>query len=220
MPLLLVGGLAFVVLGLRSRTASWWLVGAYLGGSAAATLLIGKVGSDVNYLLELCGALSLAAGTLIARYSSQTGARCVLLLALAVQVATMVQASQFYAGFQQGVIDQRSGLARLEALVDGSKGPVLADEYAGLLPLDGRRIYLQPFEMTQLQRDGRWNQEPLLRSIKRRKFLLILIWKPPYAAGIEQERWTREMLEAIEENYEPVQKHLATVVYRPSDGVP
>jgi len=220
MPLLLVGGLAFVVLGLRSRTASWWLVGAYLGGSAATTLLIGKVGSDVNYLLELSGALSLAASTLMARYASQTGARCALLLALAVQVATMVQASQFYAGFQQGVIDQRSGLARLEALVDRSKGPVLADEYAGLLPLDGRRIYLQPFEMTQLQRDGRWNQEPLLRSIKRRKFLLILIWKPPYAAGIEQERWTREMLEAIEENYEPVQKHLATVVYRPSDGVP
>jgi ABC-type glycerol-3-phosphate transport system permease component len=220
MPLLLVGGLAFVVLGLRSRTASWWLVGAYLGGSAATTLLIGKVGSDVNYLLELSGALSLAAGTLMARYASQTGARCALLLALAVQVATMVQASQFYAGFQQGVIDQRSGLARLEALVDRSKGPVLADEYAGLLPLDGRRIYLQPFELTQLQRDGRWNQEPLLRSIKRRKFPLILIWKPPYAAGIEQERWTREMLEAIEENYEPVQKHLATVVYRPSDGVP
>jgi hypothetical protein len=52
-------------------------------------------------------------------------------------VATIVQASQFYAGFQQGVIDQRSGLARLEALVDGSKGPVLADEYAGLLPLTG-----------------------------------------------------------------------------------
>jgi hypothetical protein len=30
------------------------------------------------------------------------------------------------------------------------------------------------------------------------------------------------MLEAIEENYEPVQKHVVTVVYRPKprDGVP
>jgi len=223
MPLLLVGGLAFVVLGLRSRTASWWLVGAYLAGSAAAALLIGKVGSDVNYLLELSAALSLAAGTLIARYASQTGARCALLLTLAVQVVIMVQASQYvYAGFQQNVIAQKAGLARLEALVDHSKGPVLADEYAGLIPLDGRRIYLQPFEMTQLQRDGRWDQGPLLRSMKRRKFPVILIWKPPYATSIEQERWTRKMLEAIEENYEPVQKHVGTVVYRPrtSDRVP
>jgi ABC-type glycerol-3-phosphate transport system permease component len=223
MPLLLVGAVAFVVLGLRSRPASWWFVGAYLAGSAVAAILIGKVGSDVNYLLELSAALALAAGALIARYASRPGARSALLLALAVQVAIMVQASQFvYAGFQANVIAQRAGLARLEQIVEYSNGTVLADEYAGLLPLDGRRVYLQPFEMTQLQRDGRWDQGPLLRSIERRKFHAILIWKPPYAAGIERERWTPEMLEAIEENYGPVHKYAETVVYRPrpGDGVP
>jgi ABC-type sugar transport system permease subunit len=222
MPLLLVEGVAFVVLGLRSRPPSWWLVGAYLAGAAVAALLIGKVGSDVNYLLELSAALSLAAGALIARYGRRPGTRCVLLLALAVQVAIMVQASQYvYARLQADVITQRTELARLEGVVEGSKGPVLADEYAGLLPLDGRRIYLQPFEMTQLQRDGRWDQEPLLRSIRRRKFPVILIWKPRFAAGIERERWTRGMLEAIEENYEPAHTHAGTVVYRPKpdDGV-
>ena len=219
MPLLLIGGLAFVVLGLRSRPAAWWLVGAYLLGSAGAALLIGKVGSDVNYLLELSAALALSAGALIARYASKPGARCALLLALAVQVVIMVQASQFfYEGLQAGVISRRAGLVRLEEIVEDSKGPVLADEYAGLLPLDGRRIYLQPFEMTQLQRDGRWDQEPLLESIERRKFPVILIWKPPYAAGVERERWTREMLEAIEENYEPAHKYVRTLVYQPRPG--
>lgn len=223
MPLLLVGGVTFVVLGLRSRPASWWLVGAYLAGSAAAAFLIGKVGSDVNYLLELSAALALAAGALIARYASRPGARSALLLALAVQVAIMVQASQYvYAGFQADVIAQRDGLVRLERIVEDSNGPVLADEYAGLLPLEGRRIYLQPFEMTQLQRDGRWDQGPLLRSIRRQEFPAILIWKPPYAAGIERERWTGEMLQTIEENYGPAHKYAGTVVYRPrpGDGVP
>src|SRR5215203_853468 len=119
MPLLLVEGVAFLVLGLRSRPPSWWLVGAYLAGSTVAALLIGKVGSDVNYLLELSAALSLAAGALIARYGRRPGTRCALLLALAVQVAIMVQASQYvYAGLQQNVIAQKAGLARLEALVD------------------------------------------------------------------------------------------------------
>ena len=216
MPLLLVEGVAFLVLGLRSRPPSWGLVGAYLAGSTVAALLIGKVGSDVNYLLELSAALSLAAGALIARYGRRPGTRCALLLALAVQVAIMVQASQYvYAGLQADVIAQRTGLARLEGVVEGSKGPVLADEYAGLLPLDGRRIYLQPFEMTQLQRDDRWDQRPFLRSIKRRESSVILIWKPRYAAGIERERWTRGMLEAIEENYEPAHIYAGTVVYRP-----
>jgi ABC-type glycerol-3-phosphate transport system permease component len=216
MPLLFVGGLAFVVLGLRARPAAWWFVGTYLAAAVATAFLIGKIGSDVNYLLELSAALALAPGSLVGRYPSRPGVRSALLLALAVQVAIMVQASQFtYARFQAGVIQTRDGLARLEEVVDDSNGQVLADEYAGLLPLEGRSIYLQPFEMTQLKRDGRWDQGPLIASIERREFPAILIWKPPYAQGVYRERWTREMLETVDENYRPTHKYAGTLVYRP-----
>jgi hypothetical protein len=216
MPLLLVGGLAFVVLGLRTKPAGWWLVGAYLAAAVATAFLIGKIGSDVNYLLELSAALALAAGSLVGRYPLRPGVRAALLLVLAVQVAIMVQASQFtYARFQAGVIENRDGLARLEEVVDDSNGPVLADEYAGLLPLEGRNIYLRPFEMTQLQRDGRWDQRALLASIERREFPAILIWKPPYASGVYRERWTREMLKTIDVNYRSTHKYASTLVYRP-----
>jgi hypothetical protein len=216
MPLLLAGGLAFVVLGLRTRPAAWWFVGAYLAAAVATAFLIGKIGSDVNYLPELSAGLALAAGSLVGRYPSRPGVRSALLLALAVKVAIMVQASQFtYARFQAGVIENREGLARLEEVVDDSNGPVLADEYAGLLPLEGRGIYLQPFEMTQLQRDERWDQRPLVASVERREFPVILIWEPPYAAGVYRERWTRQMLEAIDEDYRPIHKYAGTVVYLP-----
>jgi ABC-type glycerol-3-phosphate transport system permease component len=216
MPLLLVGGLAFFVLGLRARPAAWWFVVTYLAAAVATAFLIGKIGSDVNYLLELSAALALAAGSLVGRYSSRPGVRSALLLVLAVQVAIMVQASQFtYARFQAGVIQNRDGLARLEEVVNDSNGPVLADEYAGLLSLEGRGIYLQPFEMTQLQRDGRWDQGPLIASLERRAFPAILIWKPPYAQGVYRERWTREMLETVDENYRPTHKYAGTLVYRP-----
>jgi hypothetical protein len=208
--------LAFVVLGLRARPAGWWFVGAYLGAAVATAFLIGKIGSDVNYLLELSAALALAAGSLVGRYPSGPGVRAALLLALAVQVAVMVQASQFtYARFQAGVIENRDGLVPLEEVVDDANGAVLADEYAGLLPLEGRDIYLQPFEMTQLQRDGRWDQRALLASIERREFPAILIWKPPYASGVYRERWTREMLKTIVVNYRSTHKYAGTLVYRP-----
>jgi ABC-type glycerol-3-phosphate transport system permease component len=223
MPLLIVGGLAFIVLGLRTRSAGWWLVGAYLAAAFATAFLIGKIGSDVNYLLELSAGLALAAGTLVGRYTARPGVSSALLLALALQVAIMVQASQFtYARFQAGVIANRDGLTRLEGVVEDSRGPVLADEYAGLLPLAGRGIYLQPFEMTQLQRDGRWNQRPLLASIERREFPAIFIWKPSYAQGVYRERWTRKMLETIDENYRPTHEYADTVVYhpRPDKDVP
>ena len=128
----------------------------------------------------------------------------------------MVQTSQFtYARSQAGVIANRDGLARLGKVVDDSNGPVLAAEYAGLLPLEGRGIYLQPFEMTQLQRDGRWDQGPLLVSIERREFPAILIWKPPYAPGVYRERWTRDTLQTIEDSYRPTHEYADTVIYRP-----
>src|SRR5215213_919559 len=219
MSLLFVGVVAFLIVGLRARPALWWLAGAYLAGSAVAALLIGKIGSDVNYLLELSAALALTAGAMIAHYASRPGVRGALLLALAVQVAIMIQASQYvYSGLQSDVIAHRAGLIRLQEVVDDSNGVVLADEYAGLLPLDGRSIYLQPFEMTQLHRDGVWDQGPLLTSIRHQEFPAILIWKPPYAAGIQRERWTREMLRAIGENYVPVHKYAGTLVYRPRPG--
>jgi multiple sugar transport system permease protein len=43
MPILLVGGLAFVVLGLRNRPAGWWLVVTYLAAAVASAFLVGKI---------------------------------------------------------------------------------------------------------------------------------------------------------------------------------
>ena len=216
MPVLLVGGLAFLVLGLRSRDASWWLVGSYLVGAATVALTIGKIGSDVNYLLELSAALSLSAGALLARYARRPGVRCAMLLALTVQITIMVQSSQFfYVGLQDTSTSQRNGVARLEEIVDGSQKPVLADEYAGLLPVDGRRIYIQPFEFSQLAREGKWDQRPFVASIRDKSFDAILIFEPTGAPGLVEERWTPQMLEAIEQSYRPTETVANTTVYKP-----
>jgi len=94
---------------------------------------------------------------------------------------------------------------------------VLADEQMGLLPLEGRRIYLQPFEMSQLANEGKWDQGPLLRDIADEKFSAVLIFEPPGASGLVEDRWTGEMLEEIEANYEPAKKLAFTTVYRPRE---
>jgi len=216
LPLLLLGGAAFVLVGLRDRPASWWFVVPYLAGGTVTVLLAGKIGSDVNYLLELSAALCLAAGALLARFGARPGWRCVLLLALALQTVLMVQASQAsYAAFQQIAISQRSEVERLREVVAASEGPVLADEHMGLVPLEGERIYLQPFEFSQLARDGRWDQRPLVEEIRAGEFDAILIWEPPGLPAVVEERWTGEMLRAVEASYEPAETHAFTTVYRP-----
>jgi hypothetical protein len=83
-PLLLLGGLAFAWRAPRDKV--WWLVVPYLALSVPSALLVGKVGSDVNYLLELSAALCLATGALIAWQRGRPRLRALLISLLALQV--------------------------------------------------------------------------------------------------------------------------------------
>src|SRR5262249_22716697 len=62
MPFLMINGVLFVILSSWKRLESWWLFVPYFVGAVLSTLTIGKIGSDVNYFLELSAALSLGAG--------------------------------------------------------------------------------------------------------------------------------------------------------------
>ncbi len=212
-PLLLLGGLAFL---LKSpRDGAWWLAAPYLALSVALALLVGKVGSDVNYLLELSAALVLVTGTLIAWQRDRPRLRALVISLLAVQVLALAQSSLVPSGLQDYVVDQEREVRQLSGIVAGADGPVLTDEYMGLLPLNGKRIHLQPFEMTQLSRDGAWNQDRALRSIRREEYAVVMMWEPPFAKDIKRDRWTPEMLRAIKARYEPTDRLADMVVYRP-----
>jgi 4-amino-4-deoxy-L-arabinose transferase-like glycosyltransferase len=218
-PLLLLGTLAFLVLAPRKSNRSWWLVAPYVLASAPLALLVGKVGSDVNYLLELSAALGLATGAVISWQRKRPRVRTLLIVLLAVQVLALGQSSRVPSGLQDYIIEQRAEIGQLSRIVAEAKGPVLTDDYMGLLPLNGRQIYFQPFEMTQLARDGSWDQRPLVRAIEEERFPLIMMWKPPFAREIKRDRWTPEMLKEIRAHYEPTKNDLADmVIYRPKTG--
>jgi hypothetical protein len=216
-PLLLLGSLAFLLLTPRKGNRSWWLVGPYLAASIPSAVLVGKIGSDVNYLLELSAALGLATGAFIAWQRKRPRLRIALIALLAVQVLALAQSSRVPSGLQNYVIEQRGEVAQLSRMVASADGPVLTDDYMGLLPQRGRRIYFQPFEMTQLARDGDWNQRPILRDIDKERFSLIMIWSPPFAREIKRDRWTPRMLEEIREHYERTDRLADMAVYRPRD---
>jgi hypothetical protein len=94
---------------------------------------------------------------------------------------------------------------------------VLADEDMGLLARAGRPIFFQPFEMTQLARAGRWDQRPLLDDIERQAFAAILIYAIP-EVPLHRDRWTDEMLRAIEQRYTVSERVGQTLVFRPRRG--
>ncbi|MEA3341932.1 MAG: hypothetical protein U9R15_18370, partial [Chloroflexota bacterium] len=224
--LLIIGGVSLVLT--PGRIHSWPLLVPYLVGAALSSLTIGKIGSNVNYFLELCAALSLAAGVLVAwAWSSKRHwLRAILLILLALQTGQLMQTTaDEYLEPLNGRLHFRQELDQLEEIVANADGPVLADEYMGLITLQGRPLYIQPFEVTQLANAGLWDQAPLIGNIHDKEFSFILIHYFP-GAEVHKERWTPEMLSAIRRAYVPADFLGHTRVYRPigsgapSDGCP
>lgn len=213
-PVLLLLAGPFLVAGRRS--VAWPLLAPYLIGASLSALTIGKVGSNMNYLLELCAALSLMAGACVAWGRRCPWLRATLLILLALQVGLLMRASwrDPIAGLQWRMAQPRVALAELEQIIAAADGPILADEYMGLLALQAKPLYIQPFEVTQLAKAGLWDQAPLLSNIRARAFPAIFI---QHFRGypVYQERWTPEMLAAIMAHYEPTAFLAETIVYWP-----
>ncbi|BCX05446.1 MAG: hypothetical protein KatS3mg053_3384 [Candidatus Roseilinea sp.] len=211
-------GLAVFSMALGAQRNPLWAMNApYLVGAFLSFLTVGKVGSNVNYALELCAALSMTAGGVTAwarsRHVVWPGLAAVALIG--VQVVHMGRISWEAEWPQlQARRSAYESLQRLEAIVAATDGPVLADEYMGMLTLQGRPLYIQPFEVTQLALEGKWDQKPVLRSIEAKQHPLILIHYFPGAA-VYKERWTPQMLDAINRAYRLVGMYADTGVYQP-----
>lgn len=237
MPILLALGAAGlgwaiqVLLATRKTTAStihsaWLMTGAYVLGATLSALTIGKIGSNVNYLLELSAALSLVAGLALAgnigpwseqapviKFAIRNGAVILLTIQMGFLMRNTLQ------GPVQDLKARRIPEARLEDLlweVRRIKEPILADEFMGLITLNEKPLYIQPFEMTQLANAGLWDQSPLLESIRAQEFPMILIHHfmgyPVYT-----ERWTPEMLDTIFTYYIADGWAGESIIFRPRD---
>lgn len=221
-----IGGIALFkgVGGLRGRRpaapplALWGWV-PYTTGAFLSALTVGKIGSHVNYLLELLAALAVwTAGGLGWLAGGRWRHRRFLLLLLLVQVIWMLGAGLWVGS---ATAERWRDLPRYEELYQQVRaatreGPVLADDYLGLVVMAGQAIYLQPFEYQRLHAAGLWDPSALIGEVEARRFPLILIHEP--GSDLSLERWGPRLLGAIEANYEGVEVLPGLVAYRPKGG--
>jgi len=160
-------------------------------------------------------ALSLTAGAVIAWAARWRWLEVALILLLAWQVNGMRSWSQaeYYDDVRARVL-QRAEIEELAQAVQESGGPVLADEYMGLLPLAGKSLYFQPFEFKELAEAGVWDERGLVEAIERREFPLIVMYVAPNWDSIGG-RWTEPLQDAITRNYRRVEVRAYTYVFRP-----
>lgn len=174
-------------------------LGFYTFGALVSALTIGKVGSDVNYFLELIAVCSIWSVLGLDYLLGQKKILKFLSLGLiALQVLWV-----FIAGItlSRTTIDARwkdldtynTLFSRVQNAV--REGTVLSDDYLDMIVLSGQPIYYQPFEYGQLYYANVWDPTQFVSEIEQGVFPLILIggdtvnkaccWPPPVAAAVE-----------------------------------
>ena len=116
-------------------------------GAFLSALTIGKIGSNVNYFLELTAALSLIGGALIAWSNKHSWRYALIILLISIQIGILMESTM---GNQVdwNLASRRqdfAALQRLEQVVIDMEGPIPADEYMGMLTLNDRPLIHSTF---------------------------------------------------------------------------
>jgi hypothetical protein len=216
MPYLVISSGLFIVLAPFFHVRSWWLAAPYLLAGTASAVTIGKAGSNVNYLYEFSAGLAFMAGAILAAAGKKWWSKAILILLLAVQVAYIYPWTRdnWYQWVMSRVDNERATIGVLQNYVHDAEGPVLADEFMGLVVLDNRQLVFQPFEFKQLSIAEVWDETPFIQDLNAHKFDLILLYAP-YSWDSRHERWTQNQLDAIGNNYRMVDIQAQTIVLKP-----
>lgn len=200
------------------RQPAWWLVAPYFLLGAAVAITIGKEGSNVNYLYEMCVGIALLTGALLGIHQNKPNLRWIqflLMLALVFPIQGAIQRSMDeYVERHPRTMAHIIGLMQLQREVDKVEGNVLADEYMSLVVTSGKPLLYQPFEFKMLNVGGLWDQTDFVRSIENQEYDLILLYDPMYWDS-RNARWTPEQLAAIDANYRSYKRLGETRVYTP-----
>jgi hypothetical protein len=207
------------------------LFSLYAMAGAISIIAIGKVGAASNYLLECHVALGIFWGIGISRLGRQMNSNSGRILRMTL-IFLVIVLTNFHAGwlfhlrpflFNRPNPDKvvNAKCDEMLQIVRGHPDPILCEQPIFLL-LAGKRVLFQPFIMSQLAREGKWNQAKFLEDVRRGKFSLIVTGQD---VGQEGYFWqyTLEMRQAIREKYtsllldKPSLRHL---MESPAGGIP
>lgn len=168
----------------------------FIAVSAISALAIGKVGSDVNYVLELTASLaifyalflnSLPRSSLRVFLSFSLG---VFLLVPNLQIA--IETSEY--SFNSEVSETKN---KLSGLIEKHHGRVLSDVLLGAEVLNGYRMQYQPFEMQMCSQQKLWDANNLDRAIADRTFTLVIL-QTDRNSTLFQQRWGEEFSKKLD----------------------
>lgn len=174
-----------------------------LTGAASSVLQMGYEGANYNHLLDMLIPLCIATGAIWAPAPLLWTTRKVVPAALACGAVALLLVGLQTSQFTDPRLWYRSGwpsperedeMKKLSALVASTPGDIYSED-AYLLLKNGKRVlYDDPSTFVPLAEAGLWDDGVLNRSMRDRRFPLVLLH---HGSG----RWTAEWRAALEENY-------------------
>jgi len=232
MPILVLGCLLFFMGAVWFKQKSWWLAAPYLIGSTLSAITIGKDGSNVNYLFELCAAFSFTVGAGLGAigisWETKTWKwvgkgwifKLIGIVLIGMQVSGLYTwvIEEHYKWPTDRVKNEFEDLSRMVDLAKEAEDPILADEFMGSVVLSGQELVFQPFVYKQLVTGGLWDEQDFILSIFDQEYDYIFLYDTPWWDS-QHARWTQLQLDAIYGNY-VVQERLAeTLILVPREPI-
>ncbi len=175
----------------------------YTLGAAVSAATIVKIGSNINYFLELIAACAIWSGLGIKLINKQKN--LIKWLALGLLFFQFAWISAF--SYQIINNTNKNFWQRLDLYHDlntkiqaaSQSGVVLSDDYMDMIVLAGQRIYYQPFEYGELYYAGEWDPTAFAAQIEMREFPLIVIGGGTLNKGC---CWPPSVINATDSNYQ------------------
>ena len=188
-----------------------------------STVTAAKIGAAVNYFLEPLAAGAIGVPLLLSRLWSaaeergegQPAARrgerawagmCLIavlgLMGVHWRWLSHERAPQLFSSPSPGNYD-RVAAGEIAGFVRGMPGEVYSEEPIFTL-MARKEVVLQPFIMSQLAREGRWDQAGFVAMLRGGRFAALVVTEDLLREDGEFERYTAEMAAAIRERYMPV----------------
>ncbi len=181
------------------------------------TILSSRVGSSWSITLPLSLATCISFGVVIGWLHRTRWLTAFTLMFALLQIDTLKdwRAVDFLPDLKGRFATTRE-MYELATRLRNAKGPVLTDEYIGLLSLAGKAPVIYPLEFNTLQQRGDWSSTELIAAIERRDFALVAWYEPQDRNELYiLTRWPDDVRKAIYKNYTEAGYMADTVLYQP-----
>jgi len=203
----------------RIRNAKPEPIDCYFAGVFFLTLLsLGRVGAHGQYVLELLVVtmIYLLRATDLPTVRGREAW-------VAAQVLLLILYAPAFVFLEEGLWDIPANRASSEiySMIRTQSGPILSQQ--GSFPLFGRgEIYIQLFHFAELSQSGLWDQSQVLNEIFRRRFSYVITEFPIEKPAMEEtikERFTPEMISALQKSYRRAAVFYPYFVYTPLNSI-